>query len=278
MAVDLHTHSTASDGSDHPEEVVLRAARAGLTAVALTDHDTLEGIGAARSLAMGAGIELIPGVELSLDWEPGAMHLVVLFLEPGPGPLQDRLSELQRGREERNQAVVERLNELGMAINYHDILSEAGGGSVGRPHIAAVMVRHGYVDDIPSAFQLFLAKGQQAYIGRRRLEPSEAIRLARQEGAVPILAHPHTLGLNTSEEVSGTLRQLSEAGLVGMECYYPLYSVFEREGYAALSRRFGLIPSGGSDYHGTYKLGIELGTGRGDLVVTDSVLEELRPR
>jgi predicted metal-dependent phosphoesterase TrpH len=206
------------------------------------------------------------------------MHLVVLFLPPEPGPLQDRLGELQSGREDRNRQIVERLLQLGVNIEYAEVLEEAGGGTVGRPHIAAVMVRHGYVVDIASAFELFLAKGRPGYIGRRRLHPEEAIELARMSGAVPVLAHPHTMALDSSEQVRVTMSRLSGAGLRGMECYYPLYSPLEREGYVALARRFGLIPSGGSDYHGTYKVGIELGSGRGDLVVADQVLEELRPR
>jgi predicted metal-dependent phosphoesterase TrpH len=278
MAVDLHTHSTASDGSDPPRLVVEKAVAAGLRAVALTDHDTVEGIVEAAAQAEVGGIELVPGVELSVEWEPGAMHMVVLFLAPGPGPLQDRLGELQAGREDRNRQIVERLEQLGVKIEYAEVLEEAGAGTVGRPHIAAVLARHGYVVDIASAFDHFLAKGRPGYVGRRRLHPEEAIELAKASGAVPVLAHPHTMALDSSEEVRATLSRLSAAGLGGMECYYPLYSPLEREGYVALARRFGLVPSGGSDYHGTYKVGIELGRGHGDLVVSDQVLEELRPQ
>ncbi len=278
MAIDLHTHSTASDGSDSPSRVVDRAIGLGLKAIALTDHDTLEGIEEASAAAAGTGLELIPGVELSLEWDRGGMHLVVLFLPPGHGPLRDRLAELQAGRDERNQKVVEVLNSLGMSIEYDEVLTEAGGGSVGRPHIAAVMTRRGHVEDIPAAFDLWLGQGKPAYVGRKRLQPEVAIELARQEGAVPVLAHPHTLGIDSSEDMATTLRDLRGAGLIGMECHYPIYSPAERSGYADLARRFGLVPSGGSDYHGTYKAGIELGVGRGDLVVPDSVLDELRPQ
>ncbi len=277
MAVDLHTHSTASDGSDTPTQLVGRAAEIGLSAVALTDHDTLEGIEEAATAAALTSIRLIPGVELSLEWSQGGMHLVVLFLGPGRGPLRDRLAELQTGRDERNQRMVELLNSLGVSIEYEEVLTEAGGGSVGRPHIAAVMARHGHVDDIAAAFDLWLGKGKPAYVGRRRLLPEEAIGLARMEGAVPILAHPHTMGIDTAEEMATTLRRLRAAGLVGLECHYPLYSPGERLEYVELARRFDLVPSGGSDYHGRYKIGIDLGFGKGDLMVPDSVLEELRP-
>ncbi|MDP3983459.1 MAG: PHP domain-containing protein [Acidimicrobiia bacterium] len=279
MAVDLHTHSTASDGSDPPAQVIAHAVAVGLSAVALTDHDTLDGIPEASAAAGRLGIELVPGVELSLQWEgAGGMHLLVLFLPPGSGPLRDRLGKLQAGRDHRNQAMVERLNHLGMAIEYAEVLTESGGGSVGRPHIAAVLARHGYVEDISTAFDLWLAHDKPAYVGRPRLEPEEAIALAREEGAVPILAHPHTLGLNTAEEMTAMLSRLTGAGLIGLECHYPIYSPTERQGYADLARRFGLIPSGGSDYHGTYKVGIDLGVGKGDLIVPDAVLTELRPR
>ncbi|MEX0699620.1 MAG: PHP domain-containing protein [Acidimicrobiia bacterium] len=278
MAIDLHTHSTASDGSDRPSQVVKRAAGLGLNAIALTDHDTLEGIDEAKTAAQDTGLELIPGVELSLEWNRGGMHLLVLFLPPGHGPLRDRLAELQSGRDERNQKMVDVLNSLGMSIEYDEVLTEAGGGSVGRPHIAAVMTRRGHVEDIPAAFDMWLGKGKPAYVGRTRLQPEVAITLARQEGAVPVLAHPHTLGVDSSEEMATILHSLRQAGLIGMECHYPIYSPAERSGYADLARRFGLVPSGGSDYHGTYKAGIELGVGKGDLMVPDSVLEELRPK
>jgi hypothetical protein len=231
----------------------------------------------ARAAAAALDLELIPGVELSVDWEQGAMHLVVLFLEPGPGPLQDRLSELRSGRNERNLRILTRLAELGVPVSEAELFEQAGGESVGRPHIAAVMVRHGYVDTIWEAFDQYLAMGKPAYMSRSRLSPKEAIGLARDSGAVPIVAHPHTLGLNTSAEVANTLRELADAGLVGIECYYPLYSPLEREGYAALADRFGLVPSGGSDFHGSYKPDVELGIGRGNLSVPDDLLDALRP-
>ena len=275
--IDLHVHSTASDGSESPAAVVRMAAAAGLTAIALTDHDTQSGIAEARIEAARSGVELIAGTELSLEWVQGAMHMVVLFLEPGPGPLQDRLAGLREGRTERNNRIVARLVELGLPISEAEILDLAGGESVGRPHIAAVMVSRGYVESIFDAFDRYLAWGKPAYMARPRLSPEEAVGLALESKAVPILAHPHTLGLNTSEEVSTTLRRLSGAGLVGIECYYPLYSPFEREGYAALAERFGLKPSGGSDYHGTYKPDVELGIGRGNLAVADQLLDALRP-
>lgn len=276
MSVDLHTHSTASDGSVDPAELVKLAVDAGLKALALTDHDTQEGLPAAHDAALEAGLDLIPGTELSLDHEGGGMHLVALWLNPGAGPLQDRLGSLQEGRSDRNSQIVDRLTSLGMPLTVEEVLEEAGGGTVGRPHIASVMATKGYVPDIKAAFDEWLGNDKPAYVGRARLNPEEAITLTRESGAVPVLAHPHTLGISRAVEMADLLDYLKRCGLVGLEAIYSSYRRHEREGYSDLARRFGLIPSGGSDYHGTYKPGVALGTGYGDLVVPDSVLDELR--
>ncbi len=278
MTVDLHTHSTASDGSDSPTELVERAARYGLEALALTDHDTQSGIAEAKEAANQVGIRLIPGVELSLEVDKGGMHLVVLWLEPGSGPLQDRLAELQDGRTDRNRLILERLESLGMPITAEELEEEAGGGSVGRPHIAAVMMARGYVPDIRTAFDEWLGTGKPAYVSRVRLSPEEAIRLSSDSGAATVLAHPHTLEIHSSHEMAELLERLKGAGLTGIESYYGSYRQHERDGYAALARRFGLVPSGGSDYHGRYKPGLDLGIGYGDLRIPISILEELELR
>ncbi|MEE9183856.1 MAG: PHP domain-containing protein [Acidimicrobiia bacterium] len=274
MAVDLHTHSTYSDGSDSPAEIVSAAAAAGLEAVALTDHDNLNGILEAAAAADASEVELIPGVELSCEWQPGGMHLVVLWLEPGPGPLQDRLEILQAGRKQRNVDLIELLQQLDVDISYEEVVAEAGGTGVGRPHVAAVLVRKGVVDSIPEAFDLYLASGRPAYVERYRLPPEEAIELARASGAVPIVAHPHTLGM-TGTTLDQELRRLARHGLVGLECYYPEYEPDTRLELVERARDVGLVPSGGSDYHGTYKPGLEIGRGYGDLSVGREVWQEL---
>lgn len=276
MAVDLHTHSNRSDGSDEPAELVQKAAAKKLTAVALTDHDTLEGVEEAQQAAAGLPIELVPGVEISCEWAPGAMHLVVLFLPPGRGPLQDRLGDLQASRSQRNYRIADRLRQLGIDITMDEVIEESRIGVVGRPHFAAILVRKGIVADIPAAFTDYLGNQAPAYVPRLRLEPEEAISLARASGGVPILSHPHTLGHTSADEFAATYRRLAAAGLVGIDAYYGEYTPEQREDLAGIARSFGLIPSGGSDYHGSYKEGLELGSGRGDLEVPDSVLEELR--
>jgi hypothetical protein len=275
MPVDLHTHSHYSDGSDAPAEVVGAAISAGLSAVALTDHDTLEGI--PEAVCAGSGkIEVVGGIEISCEWSPGAMHMVVLFLDPERGPLQDALDEVRQGREGRNHRIVARLQNLGIDIAYEEIVTEAGNGVVGRPHIAAVLVRKGVVDTLNRAFTDLLGNGKPAYVPRFRLTPEHAIGLSLESGAVPILSHPHTLGLNTAAEFSSTFRHLKEVGLVGLEAHYAEYPPDERLELAAVARSHGLIPSGGSDYHGTYRPGVAVGSGHGDLRVPDEVLEELR--
>lgn len=276
MIIDLHSHSTASDGSDPPSHLVELAERVGVSVLAITDHDTQAGVAEAMQAASRFQVEVVPGVELSLEYERGGMHLVVLWLEPGSGPLQARLPGLRDGRNSRNERMIELLTAAGMPLTMDEVLEESGGGSVGRPHIAAVMARHGYVPDIKTAFELWLGAGRPAYVERPRMEPEEALDLARASGAVPILAHPHTLGITTAQEMASLLQRLGDAGLVGLEAFYASYHRHEREGYADLARRFGLAVSGGSDYHGDYKPGLALGTGYGDLAVPYSVVEGLR--
>ncbi len=276
MAVDLHVHSCASDGTESPSGVVRLAAAAGLTAVALTDHDTQEGVEEARDEADRHGIELVPGVEIACEWDRGGMHLVVLFLEPGVGPLQDRLNDLNASRQLRNQAIAERLNQLGVAIDFAEVLEEAGNGTVGRPHFASVLRKKGYVPDISAAFRDYLGGGAPAYVPRRLPSAREAIDLARLSGAVPVLAHPHTLRLDRTSEYREEYRRLARYGLGAVECFYGEYDPATRLELERSVRSFGLLPSGGSDFHGRYKPGLQVGKGRGDLVVPDRVLDDLR--
>ena len=276
MAVDLHTHSSFSDGSDSPAELVVKAVDVGLSALALTDHDTVEGVASAREEAEHHPIELIQGVEISCEWPPGTMHLVVLFLDDGSGPLQDGLAELREGRTARNAQIINKLQGLGIDITLEEVQEEAGEGSVGRPHFASIMVRKGVVEDIKTAFDDYLAAGGPAYADRVRLKPADAIDLARRSGAVPILAHPHTLGHDRAGEYAQTLAQLADHGLIGIECLYGEYDADQQADFAQMAARFGLLPSGGSDYHGTYKADVELGVGRGSLQVPDTILTDLR--
>ena len=272
--IDLHTHSTVSDGSDPPDRVVELAAGAGCSAVALTDHDRLDGIAAASHRGQELGVEVVGGCELSCEWDPGTFHLLVYFVEPGQGELEDVLAELQRVRDGRNDVMVERLTALGLPITMAEVEKEAGGVGIGRPHMAAVLVANGAADSVNDAFAKWLAKGRPGYVPRARLAPAEAIRLARSAGGVPVMAHPLSLELAPAD-LDRTVGELAGLGLGGIEALYGRYSPEERQGLADLAKGHGLVATGGSDHHGTYKPDLSVGVGRGDLCVPDSVLEDL---
>ncbi len=236
--VDLHVHSNVSDGSDSPSEIVRLAAEAGLSAVALTDHDRQDGIEEAARAAAGAGIELVPGIELSCE-HAGTMHMLVYFLEPGEGPLQDELARLQASRSNRNERLVTKLAELGMPVTTEELEQESGGKGAGRPHVAAILVRKGYATSVQDAFDKYLAKGRPAYLEKERLEPLHAIDLAMESGGVPVLAHPLSLKLSPAA-LGPALEELADAGLGGVECLYGRYSREERAELAVLAARAGL--------------------------------------
>jgi predicted metal-dependent phosphoesterase TrpH len=272
MAVDLHTHSRYSDGSDSPTEIIENAKRIGLSAIALTDHDLIDGLEEARQAA-GSDIEMIPGAELSVEWEGKGMHLLAYWIDHG-SPLADRLAGIQQGRIARNHEMVDALVGLGIDINMEELEAEAEMGVVGRPHFAAILVRKKAADSIKDAFDKYLAAGRPAYRPRERVDAAEAMSLARESGSVPVVAHPHTLA-DDAEGFSHLFPTFKELGAAGIECYYVEYTQDIRERMAAVVTDLGLVATGGSDYHGTYKPGIALGSGRGDLMVPESCLEQL---
>ncbi len=276
-----------SDGSERPATIVEMAAAAGCSAVALTDHDSLTGLAEAREAADTLGITLVPGCEVSCRKPPppagqpaigGSVHVLVYFVEPGDGPLQDELVNLRRDRAERNLRLRARLEELGISIDYDAMVAEAGGeAGLGRPHFARALVRAGAVEDIEDAFDRFLADGRAAYVPKSRLSPADVARLARASGGIAVLAHPLTLGLDPSN-LERLVAELAEAGLGGIEAVYGRYTTDERRGLKRMAKRLGLAATGGSDYHGTFKPDLEVGTGMGDLDVPDSSLEEIAAR
>jgi 3',5'-nucleoside bisphosphate phosphatase len=276
--IDLHTHSTCSDGTDPPERIPELAKAAGCTAVALTDHDTLVGLEAARRRASTLGIDLVPGCEVSCAYRGSSAHVLVYFIDGDEGPFQDELARLRRDRVARNRLLVEKLVALGVPLTYDEVVAEsAGEESAGRPHVAAVLVRHGAADSIPDAFDRWLAEGRPAHVRKARVSPAAVAELARESGGVAVLAHPFTLGLGPSE-LSAVVAELAEAGFAGIEALYGRYSPDERAGLADLARRHGLVATGGSDYHGQVKADLSVGTAQGDLRVPADVLEELEAR
>jgi predicted metal-dependent phosphoesterase TrpH len=272
--IDLHTHSTVSDGSDPPQRIAELAAAAGCTAVALTDHDRLDGVPAAAARADQLGLGFVPGCELSCEVATGTMHVLVYWLTPGSGPLQDELSRLQQARDTRNQRMAELLAKIGLPVSYEELQAEAGGMGAGRPHVAAILVRKGVVGSVQEAFDVWLAKGKPAYVEKERLLPGDAIKLAQASGSVTVLAHPLSLDLQPAA-LDRAVGELAERGLSGLEAIYGRYTPEQRNGLRELAARHGLIATGGSDHHGTYKPDLQVGIGRGDLDVPDSVIADL---
>jgi hypothetical protein len=204
--------------------------------------------------------------------------MLVYYVEPGEGPLQDELGELRRDRAERNLRLRARLAELGVPVDYDAMVAEAGGeAGLGRPHFARALVRAGAAADVDDAFDRWLADGGAAYVPKSRLSPADVVGLARSSGGVAVLAHPLTLGLDPSA-LERLVGELAEAGLVGIEAVYGRYTTDQRRGLRQMARRRGLVATGGSDYHGSFKPDLEVGTGMGDLDVPDSALDELAAR
>ena len=273
--IDLHSHTHSSDGSATPRELITLAASAGARAVAITDHDTLDGLAEGRTAAQDAGIEFVAGVEISADFQPGTMHILGYLVDEWSKDLNSALERLRTARRERNPRIAGRLQELGLDISYDEVASLAGNKVVGRPHFASLMVRKGYVATIKEAFDRFLAKGAPAYVEKERLSPADSIGLIKSAGGVAVLAHPYQLKL-TDQDTEDEIRRLKDLGLDGIEAIYSRHSTEERERYSRLARRLGLLITGGSDFHGTFKPDISLVTGLGDLQVPYELLDQIK--
>jgi len=286
--IDLHCHTTVSDGGDSPTELVDKAAAAGLSVIAVTDHDNDAGCDEAVARGREVGVEVVRGVEISCDVEDlgslgyspsgrPTMHLLGYFIPERDNPLSASLADLQYHRANRNQIIVDRLNELGIPVTFEEVENEAGGpgSQIGRPHFAAVLVRHGAVPDYQTAFDKYLAKGAEAYIARKLFKPAEAVRLMVEAGVVPVLAHPFTLALG-ADDTERFVGELADAGLKGIEGYHGDLPEIEQEPYRALGRSLGLVISGGSDYHGHMRPDRGLPGGKHNIAVPDEVLGQLR--
>lgn len=286
--IDLHAHTTVSDGGDSPAELIDKAAAAGLTAIAITDHDNDSGCAEGISVGNALGVEVVPGVEISCDVDDlnalglqptsrPTMHLLGYFIPQEENSLTAALAELQDARANRNAQIVERLNELGIPVTFEEVENEAGGpgAQIGRPHFAAVLVRLGAVPDYQTAFDEYLAKGAKAYLSRKLYRPAEAVELMLSAGVVPVLAHPFTLNLEI-QDLEFFVDSLIEAGLKGIEGYHGDLPGDQQEPYRALGRAKDLIVSGGSDYHGDMRPDRGLPGGKHNILVPDGVLEELR--
>ncbi len=275
--IDLHTHSTFSDGSLTPEELVEEACYAGLSGIALTDHDTTAGVPRFMAVCKSKGITGVPGVEISLSVSKGTMHMLGYFVDPACAVLEEALTHIRCGRSERNVAIVAALVGLGMPITLEEAAAYAGEDVVGRPHIARAMCDKGYVRTTTEAFDRYLGKGRPAYVDRFRLSSADSLRVIREAGGLPVLSHPSTLELGR-DALRRQVAELAGEGLAGIEVYYSEHRPDQVAQYKALVEEFDLAMTGGSDFHGAINPAIRLGRGFGGLNVPDTLLDELTAR
>ncbi len=271
--IDLHVHTTASDGTCTPEEVVRLALDEGLAAIAVTDHDTADGYAQASAAAAGTALEVVPGIEISTRYF-GSVHILGYFIDPQSDELRPVLDWVVRDRDERNRKMAALMAADGLPVSYEQ-MHERFGAVVGRPHFARVLCELGLADSIQDAFDRYVEKGRKYYIGRQFLPIERSVEIIRLAGGVPVLAHPFQYRLEEAQ-----LRELIEHcmdyGLRGMECRYSGYSEEQSAYLLTLAKEYGLLPTGGSDFHGANKPHIRLGRGTGGLSVPLEVLEGLR--
>ncbi|WP_415715411.1 PHP domain-containing protein [Maridesulfovibrio sp.] len=273
-AIDLHTHSTASDGTFSPAELVRAAKKAGLTAIALTDHDTMEGLPEALETGVKAGVEVIPGCELSVESRVGVLHIVGLWVDPYSERLKRVFEQVRNRRVERNEIVVSNLQKLGFDITMEEVQGQAA-GTIGRPHMARVMLQKGYVKSFDEAFDGYLGKKGKAYSPKDNISAEYAFDLLHSTEATPILAHPFLLS-SDEDVLEQEVARLKEMGLHGIEVYYSSHTNNMTDRIKRLARKYELLPSGGSDFHGYVKPDIQLGKGTGNLFVHHSVLDGIK--
>jgi 3',5'-nucleoside bisphosphate phosphatase len=276
LYIDLHIHSTASDGSLSPQEIIKAAEKVPLRAIAITDHDTTDGSAEALQHSKSTDVEILPGVEISADFESGTMHLLGYLFRLDDVCLGQALEVVQKSRAERNLQIIQKLRDLRIDIYYDEVSEASGGGQVGRPHIAGVLVQKRIVQNIDEAFVTFLKKGGPAYVERYRLSPAEAIKTIREAGGVAVLGHPSTLNTKTEAELDKIIAGLKEVGLQGIEVYYPSHGPVRTALYERLARHHGLLVTGGSDFHGVVKSGVHIGFGSGDLRIPYRLVEDLK--
>ena len=273
--IDLHVHTTASDGTCTPSEVVRLASEAGLSAIAITDHDTVQGYPEAAKAGLQYGIEVIPGIEISTRYR-GAVHILGYYINPASEALSEALNWIVQNRDNRNRKVCELMQADGLPVYYEEMKARFG-DVVGRPHFASVLVELGLAKNVQDAFARFVEKGQKYYLPRTFLPIEHSVEIIAEAGGLPVLAHPFQYRLN---EIS--LRELiehcMEHGLVGMECYYTGYTAGQSAYLSRLAEEYGLLRTGGCDFHGQNKPNIQLGRGYGSLAVPYKLLQALKRR
>ncbi len=276
--IDLHMHSRCSDGEQQPEFLVEWAAALGLQTISLTDHDTTRGVERAIKAGNQLGVEVIPGCEISVKLSGGTFHLLAYGYDPNDQNFDARLREIAAKREARNRNILQALAELGMPMAYGELTAQAGEAVVGRPHIAALMVRKGYAQSQQEAFDKWIANDGPAYFEKDTFGPQEALGFVREHNAVPVLAHPYWLNRGSLAATEEYLREMKGYGLMGIEAIYPDHDAEWTQGLLAIASRLGLIVTGGSDYHGgKTKPHTTLGHGEGGgFKVPAALLDSLR--
>jgi predicted metal-dependent phosphoesterase TrpH len=280
VSIDLHIHTTASDGTFTPEQVISHAHQLKLKAIAITDHDTVAGSKDALRSGVPPSLGFLTGVEISSTPPPfypgsGSFHLLGYSIRLDDPKLNRTLEKLQHARKNRNPAIINRLNELGISITLDEVRKEAGEGQLGRPHIAQLMVKKGVVASIDEAFDQFLGTGKPAYVDKQRVECFKAIEIILGAGGVPVLAHPGLLDYKTENQLDELIGKLKKAGIQGVEVYYSGHTPDQTRLYTELAQRHDLLMTGGSDFHGAIQPEIEMGSGRGDLIVPYELYEKL---
>jgi len=277
--IDLHFHSTFSDGGFTPEELADKVKAIGLKAASLTDHDTTAGSEKFKNALEGTDIEVIPGVELSVtppdENSNMNIHMLGYYIDIHNSALETALEEVRDGRESRNKKIIKKLNNLGFDITYDEVSAYAGEDVVGRLHFAYALIARKIVGQKQRAFDNYLGKGKPAYVERFRLTAADSIRLIREAGGVPVLAHPITLGLGYNN-LYDFVSSLKDLGLVGMEIYYSEHKAKHIRDYLRIADKLDLIATGGSDFHGEGNDILHLGVGFGNLNVPDSVVDNLK--
>ena len=275
--VDLHVHSNRSDGSFTPSELVDYAQKKGLKAFALTDHDTTEGLDEAIAAAKGKDIEVIPGIEFSTEYEGKDVHIVGLYIDYQHDSFQKYLADFQESRRIRNEKMCQKLNEHGIDISYEHLKECFPDAVITRAHYAKYLLQHGYVKSMPEAFDRFIGDRAPCFIPREKVTPEQAVKLILKSGGIPVLAHP-TLYHMSTERLEQLIVTLKAAGLMAMEGIYSTYTSGEARQMQALCKKYNLLVSGGSDFHGNTKPGLDLATGYGSLAIPYDVLAAMKAR
>lgn len=273
--IDLHTHSTESDGTLSPDALVSLALQQGLAVIALTDHDTASGLMAARTAAKAQGIELVNGIELSTDYQGTEVHMLGYFIDETNPVFAKRLEHFRQGREERNRKMARKLQEEGFSVSYEKLKELYPGTVITRAHFARYLVEEGLVKDRNTVFGKYLGNGCRCYVPREKISPFDAIELIHTGGGLAYFAHP-ILCRMPSQRLDALVKNLKEHGLTGLEAVYSTYLPAEERQIKRLAEKYDLLCSGGSDFHGANKPDIQLGRGRGNLHVPYLYFEQMK--